>query len=434
MKRLSGDLKTIWPELLDPFQKMAQSFGKTFDSADNPLLVKIVESPMLNVVNTFASIHNIGLCEHTIDGFAHFVGEKFAYQEYARLFRWLIDLELKLELPKEQATGLGRFKKDLDKAKTKVAITAAVAAHRELFPKQVYSNAYQQLMYVINVYRKLFAVFATNEDSALLVQTMVYGNFNKDSCFGNYFTRDIISGENELRGEYYSQAFDETAKPGTAIAKIDPKFLKPLKVIGRQLEHQFKEIRRIRFTVENGNLWIIDQQPVSNKSTQAEIKTLLSLQQERVINEEYVINAIRPGRLAEILHPALDIKSVSKFQAVGGGIAGAVGAAIGLGPLDIGEDAVEERSPQRSIESAIRRMSMMSLPMPRIMPTSTLAPKPTPSSQGLALGSTSLLQAIRSPGWKLVDGKAKPTAVRLEGHAAHYPPSSSPGLTHGCPV
>ena len=184
-------------------------------------------------------------------------------------------------------------------------------------------------MYVVNLFRAIFEQNPTCEDSALLIQTMVYGNFNDKSCAGDFFSHDVITGENVLMGEFFTQAFDARDKKGTPIGKMDPLILNRLKEIGKQLERKFKEIRRVRFTVENGELWIIDQQPAANKSTQAEIKSLLDLLAEGVIDEEYILKAIKPGRLSEILHPTLDFQSVAKFPTLSGGIAGSVGAAIG---------------------------------------------------------------------------------------------------------
>jgi pyruvate,orthophosphate dikinase len=328
VRDLPRETDKVWPVLQDPFKRMGQAFGKNFDDTKNPLLVKVLESPMLNIVNT-QSIHNVGLCDTTVDGFSSFVGESFAYHEYNYLLRHIIDLEKFANTAGDRIEKLNAFHKALEGAKTKVQIQAVIKKYRDVFPEAVYTSAYQQLMYVINLFHTVFETNTTSEDSALLIQTMVYGNFNNKSCFGSYFTHDVITGENVLMGDFFTQAFDSTSKAGTPIGKINPPILKRLVEIGRQLENKFKEIRGIRFTVENGELWIIDQQPAANKSTQAEIKSLLDFLNNGIIDEEYVIKAIKPGRLSEILHPTLDPKSVSKFPKIAGGIAGSVGAAIG---------------------------------------------------------------------------------------------------------
>ncbi len=314
----------------EPIAKMESVFGKKFNDADNPLLIKIVESPMLNMVNIFSTIHNIGLCEKTADGFAKFVGEGFAYQEYGNVVQKIIELELLTEgLRADRKKKLTSFQQKLKKQSSKAGVIKTIEQNRSVFPEKIYTDTYAQLDYVIKLFHKLFSANPTSVDSALLFQTMVFGNFGKNSCFGRYTTHDIITGENTIRGEFYEQAFDEREKPGKQIDKIGKEYYRELERIGKELERHFKEIRRVRFTVENGKLWLIDQRPVADNSTQAEIKTLLDLHRDKVIDDEYLINAIKPGRLAEILHPALDPNSVKRFFSVSGGIAGSVGAAIG---------------------------------------------------------------------------------------------------------
>ncbi|TVR30684.1 MAG: pyruvate, phosphate dikinase [Spirochaetaceae bacterium] len=313
----------------DPIAKMEQVFGKGFNDKSNPLLVKVVESPMLNMVNTLSTIHNIGLGDHTVDGFAAYVGEDFAYHEYANLIQKIAELELLTDIDKKRAARLEECRTKLKATRKKATVVKALAECRDLFPEEIFTNMHEQLLHVVRLFNTLFKKNPSSSDSCLLVQVMVFGNYGKNSGFGSFFTHDIISGENKISGDYFDSAFDARQKAGIPIDKVKPALRKELERIGAELEKHFREIRRVRFTVENGKLWVIDQDPVPNKSTQAEIKTLLDLNKAGVVDKEYVINAIKPGRLSEILHPALDLTSVQKFSNAGGGIAGAVGAAIG---------------------------------------------------------------------------------------------------------
>ncbi|MFO8065174.1 MAG: putative PEP-binding protein [Spirochaetota bacterium] len=317
-----------------PIARMEQTLEKGFNDKDNPLLVKVAESPTLNMVRTLSSIHNIGLGDHTVDGFASFVGEGFAYHEYGNLVQKIIELELLTDVKQERAKKLQKYRDALKSAtnqKTvkKDTVKQALDSGRDLFPEEIYTNTHEQLMYVVKIFHALFQASTSSVDSSLVVQGMVFGNFGKNSGFGNFYTHDIIEGENVISGEYFEQAFDAREKEGVSLQEVSKKFYKELERIGKELEKYFKEIRSVRFTVENGKLWVIDQQPVPNKSTQAEIKTLLDLHKEKVVDDEYVVQAIKPGRLSEILHAALDESSVRKFKSAAGGIAGAVGAAIG---------------------------------------------------------------------------------------------------------
>jgi pyruvate,orthophosphate dikinase len=75
--------------------KIGNILDKKYGDPQNPLLIKMVVSPMLNMVYTVFSVHNIGLCDTTIDGFSAFVGESFAYHEYRNVISRIIELDLK---------------------------------------------------------------------------------------------------------------------------------------------------------------------------------------------------------------------------------------------------------------------------------------------------------------------------------------------------
>lgn len=314
--------------LIEPLSKVERVLKKRYNDEKNPLLIKVVESPQLNMIGAF-SIHNIGLCDKTIGGFATFVGEDFAYHEYRNVIRKIIELEDKTESNSERKKQLKLFAEHLHSAKKSGKVKEALEEFRGLYPKEIFTNAYDQLFFVIALFHKFFQVSTSNVDSALLIQAMTFGNYGEESYFGSYYTRNIVTGKPEISGQFFVNAFDATETKGKEILKLDQAYLKDLRKLATNLETHFKEIRQVRFTVENGTLWIIDQVSVPNKSAQAEIKTLLDLHARKVVDDAYVINAIKPGRLSEILHPVIDMESAAKLPRISGGIAGAVGAARG---------------------------------------------------------------------------------------------------------
>lgn len=308
---------------------MEDVIGKKFGDASNPLLIKYVLSPQLNMIDTFSSLHNVGLCSSTIDGFASFVGEEFAYHEYRNMLRRVITLDLEIEIDSNRRKLLEKMIKSL-KACTNVTQTKKSLLELEgLYPAEFFSDSWAQLEYIQTLYTKYLKDSVSINDSALLVQAMTFGNYGKKSYFGSYFTRDIVTGKNELSGDFFMNSFDATSTEGQPIKKIPKTIYQDLDGMARQLENHYKEIRQIKFTVEDGKLWVIDQQEAEGKSTQAHIRTLLDLNKEGVVADEYMINDIQPPRLAEILHPVIDRKSAKNLPSVKGGISGSVGAAVG---------------------------------------------------------------------------------------------------------
>ena len=167
------------------------------------------------------------------------------------------------------------------------------------------------------------------EDTALLIQPMVYGNYGKDSSNGQFYTRNIVTGAKEIQGEYYQGKFNAIGTSGSDIANISKTYHTELEKIARKVEDHFKELRSIRFTVENKRLWLIDQRSVMTKSTQSDIQLLLDLYARKIVSDQYVVKQIKPGQLNEILHPIIDFTTVKGMPLLSGGITGAPGAAIG---------------------------------------------------------------------------------------------------------
>ncbi|MFW5644049.1 MAG: putative PEP-binding protein, partial [Alkalispirochaeta sp.] len=257
------------------------------------------------------------------------MGETFAWQEYAYLIGNVLKLRILLEDDPATQRRLKEFKEELHGAKRKSSIEKTMNAFADILPEEIYTEPFFQLTYISRLFRSAFALGPTTEDSALMIQAMVYGNRDKNSSSGYLYSHNIITGEDELQGEFFPEAFDDSGKKGKPLTALTNKHLKQLKEIARTLEDHYKDLRWVRFTIEAGELWLVDQASVPNKSAQAEIKTLLDLMRRGIVADDHVIKTVKPGRLSEILHPTLDPKSVASFPAINGGIAGSVGAAIG---------------------------------------------------------------------------------------------------------
>jgi len=318
-----------WSVMKDPLSTIEKSMKRKFGDPKAPLLLKIVESPMLNVRSALPSVHHVGLCNDTVQSLASTMGETFAWQEYAYLIGNVLKLRILLEEDAATMKRLKEFREELHGAKRKSSIQKTMSAFADVLPEEIYTEPFFQLTYISRLFRSAFALGPTTEDSALMIQAMVYGNRDKNSSSGYLFSHNIITGKDELQGEFFPEAFDDSGKKGKALTALSNKHLKQLKEIARTLEDHYKDLRWVRFTIEAGELWLVDQASVPNKSAQAEIKTLLDLMRRGIVTDDHVIKTVKPGRLSEILHPTLDPKSVASFPAINGGIAGSVGAAIG---------------------------------------------------------------------------------------------------------
>jgi pyruvate, orthophosphate dikinase len=326
---IKKDLKTY-------LGKCEKITGKKFNDNENPLLVKIVISPNLAIVS-YPALHNFGLTDNTIPGFNKFVGEDFGYHEVLFLIKGYLQIEEKIALLEEKEADrkkiealIDKLQKGMKKYNNAADFLALSESFREYLPDGFFSDAYTQLEIALKRISHMLAIDELDEeDAALIVQPMVYGNYGKNSASGEFFTRNIVTGEKKVEGWFEQNRFNVLDADGKEISKIGKPIFQEIEKVARIVEDHFKEIRSVRFTVENGNMWLVDQRPLMMKSVQADMNTLLDLYNRKIITRDEVISAFKPDQLNEILHPIIDLPSTKALQKIEGGIAGAPGAAIG---------------------------------------------------------------------------------------------------------
>lgn len=312
-------------QIIKPFiEKLEKDMKKKFGDPQKPLLLKVVLSSDLNVPY-FPSIHNIGLNDVTVKGFAKFTGEDFAWGEYRFLLNNIAEKVYKLSVeeikkfdPKGNATPAN-------------AMRGVVENYKKFLGDKFSQDVYDQISLILKAAASNYCDSEIDVDNSLsiMVQAMVYGNYGNNSYSGNYYTRNIITGEPEIQGNFLQNEFDVDRGKPKDISKLDKKYYDKLVEIAHKVEDNFKEIREIKFTIEEGDFWLVEQREVDEKSTQSHVKTLLDLCKRKVITEEYLVQNIKPNQLNELLHPVIDPRTVKNVKSIKGGIAGSPGAAIG---------------------------------------------------------------------------------------------------------
>ncbi len=312
-------------QIIKPYiEKLEKDMKKKFGDPQKPLLVKVVLSSDLNVP-FFPSIHNIGLNDSTVKGFAKFTGEDFAWGEYRFLLNSVSTKVYKLpddEIKKFDVRGKGT---------NAAAMRGVVDNFKKFLGDKFSQDVYDQLSLILKGAAASYCDSDIDVDNSLsiMVQVMVYGNYGKNSYSGNYYTRNIVTGDSEIQGDFLQNEFDVDRGKPKEISKIEKKYYDNLVEIARKVEDNFKEIREIKFTIEEGDFWLVEQREVDEKSTQSHVKTLLDLCKRKIITEEFLVQSIKPNQLNELLHPVIDPRTVKNVKSIKGGIAGSTGAAIG---------------------------------------------------------------------------------------------------------
>ncbi len=298
---------------------------KKFGDPTKPLLLKVVLSSDLNVPY-FPSIHNIGMNDKTVEGFGQFTGKEFAYGEYLFLMR---NFARKIHGTSEEE--IKEIEGKLSKKPTVDDYKKTIDAFKKHFGEAFSDDVFDQLGLILKGASVKYCDSDIDVDNtlAIMVQAMVYGNFGPSSYAGNYYTRNIVTGDSDIQGSFLQNEFDFGDGKGKPINKIEKKYFDQFTDIAKKVEENFKEIRDIKFTIEDGNFWLVEQREVDEKSTQSQIKTLLDLTKRKVVSPEYTVMSIKPSQLNELLHPVIDPTTIKSVKSIKGGISGSTGAAIG---------------------------------------------------------------------------------------------------------
>ncbi|MDH3373751.1 MAG: pyruvate, phosphate dikinase, partial [Gammaproteobacteria bacterium] len=274
------------PELMaavkTEIDKLEAATGRTFGAGADPLLVSVRSGSALSMPGMMDTILNLGLNDETLAGLIEQTGdERFAYDAYRRF----------IQLFGKVALGIGDEKfdehfaevKELAGVKADVALEAAhlkeisqrfLAVVRdetgEDFPQDVMTQLQLAVESVFRSwmgkravdYRREFHITPDMANgTAVNICTMVFGNMGDDCATGVGFTRNPGTGENEMFGEYLTNAQGEdvvagirTPKPLVQMETEMPSQFAQLVELRNKLESHYKEVQDYEFTIEKGTL------------------------------------------------------------------------------------------------------------------------------------------------------------------------------------
>ena len=112
-------------------------------------------------------------------------------------------------------------------------------------------------------YRNLHSI-ESSLGTGVVVQEMVFGNLGEDSGTGVAFTRNPVTGEKELFGDFLLNAQGEDVVSGIkspmSIQELEtlmPGIYKELLQVSEKLENHYKDMQDFEFTIEKGKLFIL---------------------------------------------------------------------------------------------------------------------------------------------------------------------------------
>ena len=328
-------------EIEDQIARLEEKAAKRFGDPDDPLLVSVRSGAAVSMPGMMDSILNVGLNDVSVGGLARSTGnEGFARDCYRRL----------IQMFGETVDGVAhdRFSPD-DTVEHAREVYVAEAARD--FPQDAREQLRRAIVAVFEswnspraqVYRRTYEI-PDDMGTAVSVVQMVFGNKGDTSATGVCFTRNPSTGEQGVYGEYLVNAQGEdvvagvrTPQPVEEMAKRLPDAYEQLLETMTRLEHHYRDMQDIEFTVEEGHLYLL-QTRSAKRTAAAALKTAVDMTAEGLISRDEAISRIDPAQLDQLLHPMLDPKA--KFEVAARGLNASPGAASGKIVLDA-DTAVE---------------------------------------------------------------------------------------------
>jgi pyruvate,orthophosphate dikinase len=334
----------LMAEVQGQIAQLEKQTGKTFGKGPDPLLVSVRSGSALSMPGMMDTVLNLGLNEETLAGLIEQTGdERFAYDAYRRF----------IQLFGKVALGIDDefFDEHFDAVKQRVGVKADVsleAAHlKEIsdkfldvvrsktgsdFPRDVMEQLQLAVEAVFRSwmgkravdYRREFHITPDMANgTAVNICTMVFGNKGDDCATGVGFTRNPGTGDNEMFGEYLTNAQGEdvvagirTPKPLSEMETEMPEQYSQLVALRNTLESHYQEVQDYEFTIEKGVLYCL-QTRNGKMNAAATVKTSVDMYREELITHDQALLRVAPELLEQLLHPRLDPESVVEPIALG---------------------------------------------------------------------------------------------------------------------
>ncbi len=342
----------MWEEVEEHLKNLEAHLGKQLGNRSNPLLVSVRSGARVSMPGMMDTVLNLGLNQETVEGLAEKTEDEwFAYDCYRRFIAMFGNVVL--GIPGDKFEEVIHKKKTQRKIQDDTAITAKdlkaiigqfktivrKAIHKE-FPDDPVDQLRMSIEAVFKswntdrarAYRRMNNI-PGDWGTAVTVQAMVFGNMGQTSATGVAFTRNPATGERKFYGEYMVNAQGEDVVAGirtpNPIHKLEqdmPEVYETLTRVYKKLESHYRDMQDLEFTVENGQLFLL-QTRSGKRTAPAAIKVALDMVSEGLISKQEAVMRVPAGQLDQIFHPMIDPSA--KVKVLAKGLGASPGAATG---------------------------------------------------------------------------------------------------------
>src|SRR4051794_15260528 len=330
----------------EALRKLEDEAGKTLGDDEDPLLVSVRSGARESMPGMLDTVLNLGLNDRSVEGLARRTeNERFAWDSYRRFVQMFGNV-VHGNAGEEFETAIKEAKPERGiKEDTELdtdALRSLTRKFKELyeFPTDPREQLEQAIRAVFDSwtgkraaeYRKINRI-PDDWGTAVNVQQMVFGNKGDTSGSGVAFSRDEVTGAPKPSGDFLPNAQGEDVVSGVRtprdISELKgwlPEVHEQLMEILRTLESHYKDMQDTEFTVEEGQLYML-QTRNAKRPAQAAVRFAVDAVEEGLLERGEAIATIDPETLDALLHPTFDPQA--EFNVIAKGVAASPGAAKG---------------------------------------------------------------------------------------------------------
>ena len=364
----------LHPDIAAGVTRLEERAGKTFGKGPRPLLLSVRSGAPVSMPGMMDTVLNLGISADVADAlYAETRDSRFVADVVGRFHRMYTDVVLGLQ--PDISEWAAEDVEDEAAAATRgseihrIVWTACQSAlgHEEgiTVPDDPRDQLVGAVEAVVRSWNNPRAITYRDHHkiphdlgTAVVIQAMVFGNLGELSGTGVLFTRNPTDGSPEMYGEFLQGGQGEDVVSGTVdpepLAKTQtrlPALVAELRDTGNQLERLYGDMMDIEFTVEQGQLFLL-QVRAGKRTPQAAVRIAHDLHAGGTIGLGEALAKLDLDQLRQLARPSFDPVAQEVARRDGSLLATGVGASPGhiSGKLVLDPDrAVELAGPQNPV-------------------------------------------------------------------------------------
>ena len=285
--------------------------GQRLGDERHPLIVSVRSGAPVSMPGMLETLLNVGLCDRTAGGLLRQTGNpRMVWDAYRRLIASFGEVVAGLphatfEQVLRETVG-DRDERQLDFAEHRLLVQRYLEVYRNEsggeFPQDPHEQLHAAVQAVFRsweqpkarTYRQINGL-SEKLGTAVTIQRMVFGNTGSHSGAGVGFTRNPMSGEPGLWLDYLVNAQGEdvvgghrNARGHEALERSAPLAFEALRQAATALERHFGDMQDLEFTVQDGELFML-QTRSGKRTSRAAARIALDLLEEGLIDRDQAL-------------------------------------------------------------------------------------------------------------------------------------------------